>query len=58
MSEHWDYTRRAATYDARAAYSDACIDSLVHAMGCRPWEPWPISEQARESSPSRFWIEA
>lgn len=39
MIHHWDYTNRAATYDARAAYSDAALDKLIRAMGCRPWEP-------------------
>jgi ubiquinone/menaquinone biosynthesis C-methylase UbiE len=39
MTDYWDYTNRAATYDARAAYSRAALDKLIRAMGCKPWEP-------------------
>jgi len=39
MSDHWDYTNRAATYDARAAYSGAALDKLIRAMECKPLDP-------------------
>ena len=39
MTDYWDYTNRAATYDARAAYSGAALDKLIRAMGCEPLEP-------------------
>jgi ubiquinone/menaquinone biosynthesis C-methylase UbiE len=39
MTDHWDYTNRAATYDARAAYSDIALDKLIEAMNCRLSEP-------------------
>ncbi len=39
MSVTWDYTNRAAKYDARAAYSRVALDKLVNDMGCRQREP-------------------
>jgi len=39
MMDHWDYTNRAATYDARADYSGAALDNLIRCMGCKLGEP-------------------
>jgi ubiquinone/menaquinone biosynthesis C-methylase UbiE len=36
MNLEWDYTNRAATYDARVDYSAAALDRLVQEMGCLP----------------------